>query len=184
MTEPTPEEPTDQPPVSGPGYLPQDPAYGSGPGVAPPPYPPPPGYGSYPPYGMQPYGMQPYGAPGYPQNGITSSDDTTWAMLGYLGQFLIGFVAPLIVYLSRKDQSPFCRFHGAQALNAAITGFIVSFCCIGLGIVTVGLGFILTIPVMLAYGITGLVFLIIATVKANQGEMYVIPKWLAWPMFK
>lgn len=180
MTEPTPEEPTDQPPVSGPGYLPLDPAYGSDPGVAPPPYPPPPGYGPYPP----PYGVQPYGAPGYPQNGITSSEDTTWAMLAYLGQFLISFIAPLIVYVARKDQSPFCRFHGAQALNLAITDFIVVIGGIILGLVTLGFGFIITFPAMLVYGITGFVYLIIATVKANQGEMYVIPKWLAWPMVK
>jgi uncharacterized protein len=190
----TPEEPTDRPEPTGPAYLPQDPAYGAGHAAAPPPpYGPPPAYGPYggQPYGGQPYGGYgaPYGATGYPpalygQNGITSNEDTTWAMLGYLGQFLISFVAPLVVYLARKDQSPFCRFHGAQGLNHAITSFIVIFVGFVLGIVTLGFGFIITLPVMMVYGIAGLVYLIIAATKANQGEMYRIPKWLVWPIIK
>ena len=203
MTEPLPKSQPTSRPESGPAYLPQDPAYGAAPpprrrrptARRPPtarPRPIRPPYGGQP-YGGQPYGGQPYGAPygatGYPpalygQNGITSNEDTTWAMLGYLGQFLISFVAPLVVYLARKDQSPFCRFHGAQGLNHAITSFIVFFGGIVLGIVTLGFGLIITIPVMMVYGIAGLVYLIIAAVKANQGEMYQIPKWLVWRMVK
>jgi uncharacterized protein len=191
VTDPTSHEPQDWQTPSEPGHLPHDPAYGA----TPPPYPPPPYGAPQPPYGTTtpygapaPYGtQQPYGAPvpyGHPQAGVSGNDDTTWAMLGYLGQFVVGFLAPLVVYMSRKDQSPFCRFHGAQGLNIAITNHIVFAVGIVFSIVTLGIGLIIALPLMLVYGITGLVYLIMAAVKANQGEMYVIPKWLAWRFVK
>jgi len=171
------------PPSHPPGPPPSGAPYGSAP-------PPPPGPGGYyggpppPPYGPYgPYGPQhPYGP------GITGSDDTTWALLGYLGQFLIGFIAPLIVYLARKDQSPFVRFHGAQALNLALSYLIVFFGAIVIaiagGAARMPAVAIVAILLMFVFAIVHLVFLIIGAVKAGRYEMYRIPTWLCWRMVR
>jgi hypothetical protein len=129
-----------------------------------------------------PYGYGP--PPPYPPHGAGATDETTWALLAYLGQLAAGFIAPLVVYLARKDQSPFVRFHGAQALNFALTYYIVFIGSIILGVATLGIGLILAVPVLLAFGIAHLVFLIIAAVRAGRHELYQIPRWLCWPMVR
>ena len=122
------------------------------------------------------------------QQGITAADDTTWALAAYLGQFAVGFVAPLVVYLARKDQSPFTRFHGAQALNAALTYIAVFVCGTALGIITVAArvpaGLAIVIPAVLIFLVAHFVYLIIGAVKAGRREMYRIPAWLCWRMIK
>jgi uncharacterized protein len=186
VTEPPDDQPSFEPPDQAHQPPPPDPGpYGTPPNQ-PPPYGPP--YGA-PPNQPPPYG-QPYGGPTAPYGppeqyaGITSPDDTTWALLAYLGQFAVGFIAPLVVYLARKDQSPFVRFHGAQALNLALTGLIVFFGGIALGIVTLGFGLIITIPVIIALAITHFVYMIIASVRVGRRELYRIPTWLCWPMVR
>ena len=88
----------------------------------------------------------------------------------------LSFVGPLIVYLVKKDAHPFVADQGREALNfnlsvliysvvGVIATFILVFILIGL----------LLIPVLIAMGIAWLVFVIIAAVKANQGETYRYP---------
>jgi uncharacterized protein len=105
-------------------------------------------------------------------------------LLAYLGQFVVGFIAPLVVYLARKDQSPFVRFHGAQALNLALTGLIVFVGGIVLGLVTLGFGLIIAIPVIFALGITHVVYMIVAAIRVGRHELYPIPAWLCWPIVR
>ncbi|MEV5751902.1 DUF4870 domain-containing protein [Actinoallomurus sp. NPDC052308] len=152
------------------------------------------------PYGGPP-GPSPYGAPphrpgppypgppvpygyGPPRQGFAAVDENTWALLAYIGQFAVGFVAPLVVYLARKDGSPYLRFHGAQALNLAVTSFLVILAGFVVSLATLGIGAIVAIPAMLAYGVAHVVFLVIAALRANKGEPYVIPKWLCWPIVR
>jgi uncharacterized Tic20 family protein len=158
------------PPQPGPFALPP-PAWGYGP-------PPPPG-----PYGGPPVHL-PYGPPAPYGAGITAADDTTWALFGYLGVFVIGIIAPLVVYFSRKDRSPFVRFHGAQALNLALTQLIVVVAGILISVVTLGLGLIVAIPAFVVFGITHLIYVILAAVRAGRGEPYRIPAWLCWRMIR
>ena len=154
----------------------------------------PPQHGGQPQYGNQ-YAPPPgpaYPPPGYravpgvpaPTTGYygqrSQSDDRTWAILGYLLTFVGGFIAPLIVYLVKKDQSPFVRHHAAQALNLTITSAIYS---IGLfvltiiaGAITHGLGFWLVL-LYFPLAITFIVFLIMAAVAANRFEMFQVPTW-------
>jgi uncharacterized protein len=148
-----------------------------GPGYGGPPHPPGPPYGGPP----VPYG---YGPPAHAAPGITAADDTTWALMAYVGQFAIGFIAPLVVYASRKDRSPFVRQHGAQALNLALTSLILTFGSILLIVITLGIGAIVVLPVLVAYGVAHLIYLIMGAVRASKAQPYVIPKWLCWPMIK
>ena len=115
-----------------------------------------------------PVAAQPGQAVGY---GITdtTSDDRTMALFAHLGGMLFGFLVPLIIYLIKKDESPFIREHSAEALNFHLTmliGWLVSFV---LAFVLIGL---LLMPVL--FVITFL-FGIIASIAANKGERYQYP---------
>jgi uncharacterized Tic20 family protein len=161
-----------------------------------------PQYGQ-PTYGQSQYGQQgqayqqpgqPYGYPGYqgqpggPLQGqpyygpAQQSEDRTWAIVAYLSPIVVSFIGPLIVYFMKKDESPFVRFHAAQSLNMIITSTIygIGFIILGIatGAVTHGVGFLLFFLLWMAFGITTLVYLIIATVAANRNELYRVPSWL------
>jgi uncharacterized Tic20 family protein len=199
MTESGPEPEDDRPRDGSSGsFAPPDPPPPPPPhGAPPPPYgaPPPPPHGAPPPpHGAPPpppYYGAPYGtgAPPPPYGpGITAQDDTTWALAGYLGQFAVGFVAPLVVYLARKDQSPFVRFHGAQALNLALSYLIFVFAGVILAVISAvahapAVAIILFLAIFV-FAIVHLVYLVIGAVRAGRREMYRIPAWLAWPMFR
>ncbi|MEV0382495.1 DUF4870 domain-containing protein [Nonomuraea sp. NPDC050643] len=178
--------PYGQQPGSAPGYGAQPPSYGQQPpgyGQQPPSYgQPPPGYGQQPPgYGQQPpgYGQQPGYGPGYaaaqqpyvpgrygPRPG---SDDTTMAMLSHLLGLLVSWIGPLIIYMMKKDESPYVRDQAAEALNFQITmfiGYIVA------GVLTlIFIGFLL-FPVV---WILSLVFHIQAAMATNKGANYRYP---------
>jgi uncharacterized protein len=184
-----PGQPGQQYPPPGQGYQPPP-----GQGYQPPPgqgYQPPPGQGYQPPGagyqqpGFPGYQGQVQGAPvaGYGPGGPMQQDDKAWAMIAYLGTIVVSFLAPLIAYFAKKDQSPFVRYHAAQSLNLMITSTIYGIglfvVAIVLGAVTHGLGFLLFFLLWLALGIVVLVYLFIAAIAANRGELYKLPPWLA-----
>jgi uncharacterized Tic20 family protein len=79
------------------------------------------------------------------------------------------FIGPLIIWLVKKDQSPFVNDQGKEALNWQITMTILAFigaltACIGIGVVI--------IP---AVSILNIVFCIMAAVEANKGVAYRYP---------
>ncbi|ASU86339.1 DUF4870 domain-containing protein [Nocardiopsis gilva YIM 90087] len=149
------------------GYSPPpggDPGYGppqGAPGMGQQPYP-----QQYP---QQPYGGQ-YQQP-YPQQpgGPANSDDRTMALLAHLGGLFLGFLVPLVLYLVKKDESPFVRHHAAQALNFQILVFIGYFVS-GL-LMMVFIGFLTFVAVWIASIIMG----IKAAMAANNGESYSYP---------
>ena len=109
----------------------------------------------------------PYGAPAQ----LSPADEKLWATLIHVGGILFGFLPALIGYLVLKDKGPFIRAHTATALNFQISLVIYSLALTIIGFITVGIGFILFLP----YGVAALVFMIIAAVKANQGQFYTYP---------
>jgi hypothetical protein len=106
-------------------------------------------------------------------------------MLAYLLSFVGGVLAPLIVYLVKKDQSPFVRFHAAQAINLMITSAIYSTGLLVLailaGAISHGLGLLLFL-LYFPLGIVIVVYLILAAVAANRFEPYRVPSWACLPM--
>jgi uncharacterized Tic20 family protein len=152
----------------------------------------------------QPYGQQPGtpgqpgpggGLPGYqpPMQSVPAdggpqgygprgpSDDHMWALFAYLSPILFSFLGPLIIYLVKMNESKYVRYHAAQALNLIITSTIywigVFIVGILLAIVTHGLGLLL-LPLYFVFGAITLVYLIMAAIAANRGELYKIPNWL------
>ncbi len=91
------------------------------------------------------------------------------AMLIHVLIIFTGFVGPLIIWLIKKDESPFVDRHGRTALNFSITLTIAAFVSAILIIVLIGLLLLLAIMVI------GIVFPIIAALKANNGEEYTYP---------
>ena len=77
----------------------------------------------------------------------------TWAMIchlsglvGYLGNGLGSIIAPLVVWLVKKDELPEVNDHGKEALNFNISVAIYGLILFVATIFTVGIGAILTLP--------------------------------------
>ena len=95
-----------------------------------------------------------------------SSDEKTMAILSHILTLAAGFLAPLIIYLLKKDQSAFIAQHSKESLNFQITVWII--------IVVL---FITIIGILLIWvvGIAALVFVIMASVAASEGKPYTYP---------
>jgi uncharacterized Tic20 family protein len=105
-------------------------------------------------------------SPGQPE---ISKDAKNMAMLCHLLAIFTGFLGPLIIWLIKKDDTPFVDDQGKEALNFQITVLIAM---IVSGLLTfLCIGFIL----MPAVGIVDLVFCILAAIKASKGEAYRYP---------
>jgi uncharacterized protein len=142
------------------------------------------GYANYPPP-PQP-GFAPDDGQGYGPAG--PSDDHLWGLLAYLLTFVAGFIAPLIVFLVKMNESRYVRYHAAQSLNMAITAFIYAVAGVVVGLVlalaTHGWALVLLIPLFIAYLVAHLVFLILAAIAANRGEYYRVPYVISIPMVR
>ncbi|SMX64613.1 DUF4870 domain-containing protein [Brevibacterium antiquum] len=155
-------------------------------------------------YAQQPYGQQAYsygpaqpvGNPALfnsqmlPENAYgpgsemfwqASESERTTVLWTHIGSIFVGFL-PLIMFLVKKDESPYVREHSRQGLNAMITNAIATFAAVivfmvigfFLALVTFGLGFFiyfLAFLVPLLYT----VLYIIAAVAGNKGEGYQFP---------
>ncbi|TDD70336.1 DUF4870 domain-containing protein [Actinomadura rubrisoli] len=111
-------------------------------------------------------------------HGPVSDDDKTWSLMAYLGQFLVGAIAPGIVYLG-KARSPYVRRHAAQGLNmglAAIAVWIVG------GLLSLAAGVLIWVPLLFTAAV--MFFLVYAARAANRGEFRKVPSVVAWPLIK
>ena len=87
----------------------------------------------------------------------------------------LAFLGPLLVLLIQGNKSAFVRRHAIESLNFQITLLIALAAGIVLSVVTLGLGLIIVLPVGLVVGILALVWIIMAGIKANNGEDYRYP---------
>lgn len=103
-----------------------------------------------------------------------------WGMLCHLSAFaalfnvmsivpIFNILGPLVIWLLKKNESPFIDTQGKRALNFQITVSIAWLICIPLVFLLVG------IFLLYAVAIADLVFVIIASIKTNQGEDYHYP---------
>jgi uncharacterized Tic20 family protein len=105
-----------------------------------------------------------------------NKDAKMWAMfchLAGLATFLAipfaGLIAPLIIWQIKKDEHPFINANGKEAVNFQISIHI--YFAVSAILIFAVIGFFL-LPAVI---IVNLVFLIIAGVKANNGESYQYP---------
>jgi uncharacterized Tic20 family protein len=98
-----------------------------------------------------------------------TSDDRNMAMLAHLLGIFFGFVPALVIWLIKKDSSPFVAQEAKEALNFQIT-MLIGFFIAGLSMmILIGL---LLVP---ALGIVDLVFCILAAVATSKGQPYRYP---------
>jgi uncharacterized Tic20 family protein len=95
-----------------------------------------------------------------------TSDERTMAILAHILTLVAPILAPLIIYLIKKDGSDFVRWHARESLNFQITIAIV---CIILFFTLIGILFLWFV------GIFSLICVIIATVRASEGKLYKYP---------
>ena len=127
-----------------------------------PPAPPPPG-------GGEPQG---WGQPGVPA--VPTSEERNWALAAHVGTFVaawfaMGFLAPLVIMLVKGKESAFVRRHAVESLNFQIS--LLIYLVVSAVLALVLIGFVL----MAVVGVFALVVIILATVKAANGEEYRYP---------
>ena len=115
-----------------------------------------------------------------PSGGTPGAEERQWAMFAHLSAIVaavigLSFLGPLIIWLVKKDTMPFVDDQGKEALNFNITVAIIFFVLLMLTLFTLGIGIILTGPVMVIVGLAWLVLTIIAGIKANEGVAYRYP---------
>lgn len=99
-----------------------------------------------------------------------SSESRGWSTAAHLIPLIgLGFIAPLVIWLMKRDEDPFVGYHAREALNFQISLIIYVIGSIVLMFVIIG--FIL-LPVVMIYA---LVVMIIAGIKAANGEFYRYP---------
>ena len=96
-------------------------------------------------------------------------------LTGYVANGLGSIVVPLIVWIIKKDEIPEVDRHGKEALNFNISIVIYALALGVVTFVTFGIAAIVTIPLMLALVIFHFVCVIVAAIKANNGEEYQYP---------
>jgi len=99
-----------------------------------------------------------------------------WAMFCHLSTFAIlvipsfgNIIAPLVIWLIKKDEYPLVNDQGKEALNFQISMTIYFIASIILSF------FIIGIPVLIALFFFVPIVTIIAAIKANEGQMYRYP---------
>jgi uncharacterized Tic20 family protein len=97
-------------------------------------------------------------------------------MLCHLLPIAAGFIAPLIIWLIKKDHSRFLDHHGREALNFQLNVLIATF---GLTLIAVALMFIiigfLLLPLVFFIAVAALVLEVLAGIAANRGEWHRYP---------
>jgi len=99
--------------------------------------------------------------------------------LSALAGFIIPFgniLGPLLVWQIKKNEIPSTNVHGKAALNFQITVTLAAFVGVVVAVILsfFCVGFLL-VPLVILIGLAGLVFAIIAGIKANNGEDYKYP---------
>lgn len=106
---------------------------------------------------------------------MNETQEKTWAMFAHLSAlagFIIPFgniIGPLVIWLIKKDESPFVDDQGKEALNFQIS--ITIYLIVAAILVVIILGIFLLIGII----ILALVLIVIAAVKANSGEKFRYP---------
>jgi uncharacterized Tic20 family protein len=107
----------------------------------------------------------------------TNKDARMWGMLCHLislSGYITGLgyiLGPLIIWLIKKEEFPFVDDQGKESLNFQLTILILAIAASVLTVITCGVGGIL----LAAIGIVQIIFVILASVAANNGEYYRYP---------
>jgi uncharacterized Tic20 family protein len=105
----------------------------------------------------------------------TDKQETMWAALCHISTFagyyfpFANIIAPLVIWLSKKDECPFVRDQGKEAVNFQIS--ITLYCIVCIPLIFVCIGIVLLIVI----SIFDFICTIIATINASDGVKYRYP---------
>jgi uncharacterized Tic20 family protein len=116
-----------------------------------------------------PAASYPVSAAGYSMARSPEDARRTAALAHYLG--LLGFIGPLIIYVTNNPGDPYVRDQSVEALNFHLAVVIAWFVVIVVGFVTCGIGFILALPLWIGE----IAFSIMGGMAASRGEWYRYP---------
>lgn len=110
-----------------------------------------------------------------------SADDRLWAMLAHLSAAIaavvsagwLTIVGPLIVWIVKKDNSPFVRNAAAGAFNFTLTMWLVSI--VGWILTFTVIGAVVGIPLIVIGTLGSIVLGIVGAVNAWNGRAYTYP---------
>lgn len=107
---------------------------------------------------------------------MTEKDERMWGMIthlsglaGWFGNGIGWILLPLIIWLIKRDESPFVDEQGKEAINFQISFAIYAMICGILIYVLIG------IPMIILLSLAQLVLVIIASIKAKDGVSYRYP---------
>jgi uncharacterized Tic20 family protein len=114
---------------------------------------------------------------GMNQQDNINKDARMWGMLchlaglaGFIVPIIVsGIIAPLVIWLIKREDDPFIDENGKEAVNFQITMSIFSLICIPFVFIFIG------IFLLIGVGIFNLICVIIAAIKTNNGEHYRYP---------
>jgi uncharacterized Tic20 family protein len=125
-----------------------------------------------------PYALPPDPKPLEDLEFTPTHDERNLAMIAHLSGCagivaggLVGFLGPLIIYLMKKDTSPYIEAQAKEALNFQITLVLIAIGCGLLVAVSCGMLF----PLLFVPMILQVVFGIIATLAVRDGGHYRYP---------
>jgi len=91
------------------------------------------------------------------------------ALSTYIGIPLGNIIGPLIFWLVKKNDHPFIDDQGKEALNFQLSITLYALIAVALIFVIIG------IPILIGLALFDIVFVIIAAVKASNGEKFRYP---------
>jgi uncharacterized Tic20 family protein len=99
----------------------------------------------------------------------TQDEKTLGIVMHVLGLIGLAIIGPLIIWLMKKDQSPYLDQQGRELLNFQISFLIYAFVAVLLCSILIG------IPLLFAIGIGTIILTIIGIVRASEGAIYRFP---------
>ena len=97
---------------------------------------------------------------------VPTSDERTMAILCHILCLVVWLIAPLVIYLIKKDESPYVAEHAKESLNFQLTIAIITIILI---LSIIGIFFVWLV------GIAAAVLIIVATIKASDNKIYRYP---------
>jgi uncharacterized Tic20 family protein len=108
-----------------------------------------------------------------PSTGSFNKDERLWASIAHLSGILFAFVAPLVIWFIKREESKFVDDQAKEATNFQISVAIVMIAGLVLSIIPI-VGCV-TFMIPLVAWVASVVFAIIAAVKSNEGATYRYP---------
>jgi len=116
---------------------------------------------------------------------MTNQNDKNYSTIIQLSTFA-GFIfpfgnliAPLILWMAKKNESSFIDAHGKSAVNFQMSlvlySFLLAILIIPITIFTLGLGLIFLIIAIIPVFILNMILIISASISASRGEYYEYP---------